>query len=208
MRLGYRNVRQFPWGYQGWQALKDPGNNGALAPTGPVEGDAFPACRFALLQAKKDISYLGCPVTSYFSLSDIFADYILVEVYNEMCTLCLTELPNINRLFNLVNADGNLAKRLKMLGLGAGSTKRSVAKFRKRKGYDLPLFADEKWSLFRLLGKPMLPVLYLLKKDKDKGLLIMWRHAGGIGAPEEFLEHLKSYMKQEEGSINRTRPTG
>ena len=198
MRLGYQNVRQFPWGYKGWRALTDPGNHNVLAPTGPVEGDLFPECRLAVLQAGKDIAYLGLsPGSRYFFLSDIAGDYVLVEVYNEMCMLCLAELPNINRLLDLADADRDLKERIKVLGLGAGSTKRSVAKFRKEKAYDLLLFADEKWTTFGLLGKPMLPVLYLLKKDRDKGLRIMWRHAGAIGNPEQFLEHLKNYMKQD-----------
>ena len=196
MRLGYRNVRQFPWGYQGWQALTDPGKHNARGPTGPVEGDLFPECRLVVLQTEKDVPYLGLsPESRYFSLSDISGDYLLVVVYNEMCMLCLAELPRINRLFELADADGSLKERIKMLGLGAGSTKRAVARFRKEKGFDLPLFADEKWTIFGLLGKPTLPVIYLLKKDKDKGLRIMWRHEGAIGNPEEFLAHLKSYLK-------------
>ena len=198
MRLGYRNVRQFPWGYKGWQALTDPGSHNAPVPTGPVEGDLFPQCRLAVLQAKKDVSYLELsPGSSYFSLSDIGGEYVLVAVYNEMCMLCLVELPHINRLFELADADGTLKGRIKMLGLGAGSTKRSVARFRKEKGYGLPLFADEKWTVFGRLGKPTLPVIYLLKKHGDKGLRIMWRHGGAMGKPEDFLAHLKSYMKQD-----------
>ena len=199
MRLGYHNVRQFPWGYQGWQALKEPESHKALAPTGPVEGDFFPECRLAVLQAGKDIAYLGLsPGSRYFFLSDIMGEYLLVEVYNEMCMLCLAELPHINRLRGLADADANLKGRIKMLGLGAGSTRRSVAAFRKKNAYDIPLFADEKWTIFGLLGKPILPVLYLLKKDGDEGLRIMWRHAGAIGNPEEFLAHLKNYMQQVE----------
>ena len=155
----------------------------------------------AVLQAEKDISYLGLsPGSRYFSLSDITGDYVLVEVYNEMCILCLAEFPNINRLLGLADSDRNLKGRIKILGLGAGNTKRSVAKFRKEKGYDLSLFADEKSKAFGLLGKPMLPVLYLLKKDREKGLRIMWRHSGGIGNPEDFLEHLKRYMKHEQSA--------
>ena len=196
MRLGYGNVRQFPWGYQGWQALKDTSNKKAPAPTGPMEGDLFPECRPAVLQTVKDIIYLGLsPGSRYFSLPDIAGEYVLVEVFNEMCTLCLTELPNINRLLELVEADRNLRGRVKILGLGAGSTKRGAAKFRKEKAYDLPLFADEKWNTFKLLGKPVLPVLYLLKKERGKVLRIIWRHKGTIGNPERFLAHLKHYMK-------------
>ena len=157
----------FPWGYQGWQSLKDPQKHKSLAPVGPVEGDLFPKCRLSVLQGKRDVSYLGlAPGSRYFSLSDIAGDYLLVEVYNEMCTLCLAELPNINRLLGLVNEDPELINRVRMLGLGAGSTRRSVAKFRKKTGYDLLLFADQKWKTFGLLGKPVLPVLYLPQKRR------------------------------------------
>ncbi len=192
-------MRLFPWGYQGWQAFKNPREHKALAPVGPVEGDLFPQCRLAVLQAGKDISYLGlAPGSRYFSLSDVAGDYVLVEVYNEMCTLCLAEFPNINRLLGLVNEDPELRNRVRMLGLGAGSTRRSTAKFRKKTGFNLLLFADQKWKAFGLLGKPVLPVLYLLKRDGEKGLRIMWRHAGGIGDPEDFLEHLKAYVNRGE----------
>ena len=179
--------------------MTDPGKQNAAAPKGPVEGDFFPQCRLAVLKAEKDVSYLGLtPGSRYFSLSDISGDTILVVVYNEMCMLCLAELPQMNRLFDLASADGKLKGRIKMLGLGAGSTKRAVARFRKEKGYDLPLFADEKWTIFTQLGKPTLPVNYLLKKDGEKALRILWRHEGAIGNPEEFLAHLKTYLKQDE----------
>jgi peroxiredoxin len=199
VRLGYKNVRQFPWGYQGWQALKDPVSHKALAPEGPLEGQFFPKCRLAVLRAGKDILYLGLsPGSRYFSISEISGDYVLIEVYNEMCTLCLKELPNINRLFKLLDADGELRQRVKILGLGAGSTRRSVAGFRKKTGYDFPLFADEKWHIFGLLGKPILPVLYLMEKDGVNGLRILLRHEGGIGNPEDFLVHLKRRIDQED----------
>ena len=191
-------MRQFPWGYQGWQALSDPGSHKVLAPKGPLEGELFPECRLAVLQAGKDTVYLGLPSGSrYFSLSDVSGEVVLVEVYNEMCTLCLKELPNINRLFNLIDGDGELRKAVRILGMGAGSTRRSVAKFRKNTGYDFPLFADEKWHVFGLLGKPALPVLYLLKKDGKSGLRVLLRHEGSIGNPEDFLAHLKRRIEQE-----------
>ena len=178
--------------------MSDPGSHKVLAPKGPLEGELFPKCRLAVLQARKDTVYLGLPSGSrYFSLSDVSGEVVLVEVYNEMCMLCLKELPNINRLFNLIDGDGELRKAVRILGMGAGSTRRSVAKFRKNTGYDFPLFADEKWHVFGLLGKPALPVLYLLKKDGKSGLRVLLRHEGSIGNPEDFLAHLKRRIEQE-----------
>ncbi|EFK07423.1 conserved hypothetical protein [delta proteobacterium NaphS2] len=178
--------------------MNDPGSHKDLAPKGPLEGELFPQCRLAVLHSVRDVPYLGIPSgRRYFSISEIAGEYLLIEVYNEMCTLCLKELPNINRLFNLIDADGELREAVKILGLGAGSTRRSVAKFRKKTGYDLPLFADEKWHVFGLLGKPVLPVLYFMRKGGADGLRILLRHEGSIGNPEDFLAHLKRRIKQE-----------
>ncbi len=183
---------QFPLGYYGWRAFKNPNHHEAVAPLGPVEGDQFPPCRLALLQSEKDSRYLSLPVGSrYFSLSDIGGEYILLVMYNEMCALCLKELPRINRLFQLVDADEAVKNRVKIIALGAGSTKRSVAKFRKQKAYGFPLFADEKWKVFKALKKPVLPVLYLLKKSDGDGLLIVSRHQGAMGNPQRFMAHIK-----------------
>ncbi len=163
-----------------------------------MEGDLFPSCRLAVLQAAKDAAYLGLPSdTPYFSLADVAGDYILVAVYNEMCTLCLEELPHVNSLLHVVNSDGSLQGKVKLLALGAGSAKRAVARFRREKGYDLPLFADDKWTIFDQLGKPVLPVIYLLKRENGKDLRILYWHAGAMGNLENFSAHLKMYMLQD-----------
>ena len=188
MRLGYTNVRHFAWGYQGWLAEVDPARAETILPEAPVEGERFPECRLALLQPAKDCAYLGlAPKTQVVRLADIPTEYLLLLVYNEMCGLCMAELPNMNSLAELTEQDGTLSTRLKMLGLAMGSTKRAVARMRKEKGFQLLLLADEKWQLFEQLGRPLLPVFYLLKKDPAAGLLIRWRHIGSIGDPTSFV---------------------
>ena len=192
MRLGYTNVRHFAWGYQGWLAEVDPERADTNLPEAPVTGERFPECRLALLQPVKDCAYLGLdPKTRVVRLADIPTEYLLLVVYNEMCSLCMAELPIIDALAKLTEEDGTLGARLKILGLAAGSTKRAVARMRKEKEFRLLLLADEKWQLFEQLGRPLLPVFYLLKKDPAAGLLIHWQHAGSIGDPTSFVRLLQ-----------------
>jgi hypothetical protein len=65
-------------------------------------------------------------------------------------------------------ADAFLREKVKMRGIGAGSKKRSAAKFRKQKNIAFPLFADEKREIFECLGKPVLPVSYLVQRQAGK----------------------------------------
>jgi hypothetical protein len=189
--MGYTNVKHFAWGFQGWLAEVDPGRGEGLLPKGPVEGEPFPALRLALLQPERDCSYLGLsPGTQVFSLPDIRAEFVLIVVLNEMCTLCMEELPQIDRLSGFAGKDAALGHRLKILGLAAGSTKRAVARMRKEKDLDLLLLADEKWQFFEELGRPELPTFYLLRNDPAAGLITFWRHTGGIGDPEFFSRRL------------------
>jgi peroxiredoxin len=195
VRLGYTNVNHFAWGYQGWLSEVDPEQAEAILPEAPVEGESFPECRLTLLQPANDCAYLQlAPKTKAVRLADIPTEYLLIMIYNEMCSLCMAELPNLDSMIKLIEQDGALSKRLKILGLGAGSTKRAVARMRKEKAFQILLLADEKWQLFEQLGRPLVPVFYLLKKDPAAGLLIHWRHTGSVGDPASFLRMLQNLM--------------
>lgn len=197
MRLGYTNVRQFPLGYQGWLAETDPEKAIGRVSKGPVTGERFPECRFALLQQDRDSAYLGlAPHARVFGLTDIRSEYLFLFVYNELCTLCMAELPGVERLLALLEKDEALKARLKVLGIAAGSTKRSLARMRKEEGLKLVLLADDKWRFFELLGRPDLPVSYLLRRD-PAGWLVQWRHAGSIGEPAILASRL-AYMSELE----------
>ena len=82
----------------------------------------------------------------------------------------------------------------------------SHSRFRKEKGYDIPLFADEKWTVFGLLGKPTLPakkiMLDLTKNWKRvidslyKGIMVI-DTGGAIRHVNPALERLTGYRADE-----------
>jgi len=190
VRLGYTHVKRYPFGYFGWQALyANPQKESSK--TEPIGVHAyFPACRFILLSHVKDREYLQIQHTKRnISLEDIPSEYIFIELYNEMCSACIDEVENYKGLFKKIRSDDRLRDRVKMMGIGVGSKKRSVAKFRKTKEISFPLVADEKWELFDCLGKPTLPVAYLVQQA-DGGRKIRLIKSGHISSVNDLKQKI------------------
>lgn len=143
------------------------------------------------LKAKEDAAYLGLPDgTRSFALREVPADYLLVELFNEYCLLCQKETPVYNELFKRIKDDSRLRQRMKIIGLGVGSANRQVAKFRRRQGVLFPLFADQRREVFDCLGKPELPVLYLLQRQAGGGYKLLFVHSGHVQNPAGFINTL------------------
>jgi rhodanese-related sulfurtransferase/peroxiredoxin len=195
VRLGFRNIWRYPGGYHGW--LKHTGAPLAAEPRGLRKGDAFPSCRLVVLQGEKDRAYLGLSQgVSSFALREVDAQYLLVEFFSELCQGCLSEVASYNLLFGLIEQDPVLGGRLKMLGMGVGSLKRQVAKFRRQKQVRFPLFADERQEIFSCLGAPALPIAYLLARRGGKGFSILMMHSGQVSSPHELLRKIKRVIAQ------------
>lgn len=198
VRLGFSNVWRYPGGYHGW--LEHTGQKAGREPRGLQVGDFFPSCRLVVLQGKSDRAYLGLePEARAFALREVKADYLLVEFYSELCMGCLKEVASYNLLFGLIEQDSGLGGRLKMMGLGVGSLKREVAKFRRQKQVRFPLFADERQDVFYCLGRPELPITYLLAKDGDKGYRILMKHSGRVASPYDLLLRIKQVIAKSKG---------
>ena len=181
-----------PHGYFGWKAYTSPGSDESEETSTLTVGDYFPACRLMLLDYQKDRDYLQIThVQRNFTLEDVHSDYIFIEIYNELCSACVNEVKTYKALYRMLLGDTFLRGKVKMMGIGAGSKKRSAAKFRKQKNIAFPLFADEKREIFECLGKPALPVSYLVQRQAGKRKIRLIQ-SGHIGNAEKLLAEIKS----------------
>jgi len=200
VRLGYTNIRRMPHGYFGWKAYISPGSNETEEISTLTVDDYFPACRLMLLNYQKDRDYLQIShVGKNFTLEDVHSDYIFIEIYNELCSACVNEVKTYKALYRMILGDAFLREKVKMMGIGAGSKKRSAAKFRKQKNIPFPLFADEKREIFECLGKPVLPVSYLVQRQAGKRKIRLIQ-SGHIGSAEKLLAEIKSAVAGNWGS--------
>ena len=192
MRLGYTNIRRMPHGYFGWKAYISPDSDEIEEISTLAVGDFFPACRLMLLDDKKDRDYLQIShAERAFTLEDVHSDYIFIEIYNELCSACVNEVKTYQALYRMLLEDAFLGGKVKMMGIGAGSKKRSAAKFRRQKNIAFPLFADEKREIFECLGKPVLPVSYLVERQAGKRKIRLIQ-SGHIGSADKLLAEIRS----------------
>ncbi|MCF8041862.1 MAG: redoxin domain-containing protein [Desulfarculaceae bacterium] len=192
--MGYKQVLRYPAGWHGWLALQ-----GRVAPNakpgGLRAGDYFPSCRLVVLNKASDRAYLGLTHTHpSFALEDVAADFLFVELYNELCYGCLKEVASYNALFEEIESDPALKGRLKMLGLGVGSLNREVKRFRRQKKVAFPLFADKGREVFHCLGEPELPVAYLIQRTGNRRWKIISMLAGHIGDTKAVLGRIKAAL--------------
>jgi peroxiredoxin len=189
-----------PHGYFGWKAYVSPGSDKTEQPPALARGDYFPTCRLMLLSYQKDRDYLQIRhAEKKFTLEDVQSDYIFIEIYNELCSACVNEVETYQALYRMLQADATLREKVKMMGIGAGSKKRSAAKFRKQKNIAFPLFADEKREIFDCLGMPVLPVSYLVQRQAGKRKIRLIQ-SGHIGSADKLLTKIKSAVTRNWGS--------
>jgi peroxiredoxin len=195
VRLGYNKVHRLPHGYFGWRDENSPGeaDTETVRQLGP--DDFFPSCQLVVLDSARDRNYLQIQHNERtISLEDVQSEYIFIELYNEFCHQCLQEVKNYKALYTMLNESNPLQDSVKMIGIGVGSKKRQVAKFRKGQGIAFPLFADEQSEIFACLGKPDLPTSYLVQRHPNGGRKIIFVQSGHIKSPEKLMEKVRSIV--------------
>jgi peroxiredoxin len=193
VRLGYNNIKRFPYGYLGWKEASCPEEAEPEEVRKLGVADYFPSCRLILLDYAKDRKYLQIEHGKRcFSLKDVNSDYIFIELYNELCSGCLQEVKNYKNFYRLLNANNLLKDKVVMIGIGVGSKRRNVAKFRKEKNILFPLFADEHGEIFKCLGNPTMPTAYLVQKQPNGARKIVLVQPGHIGSVDKLMKKIMS----------------
>jgi peroxiredoxin len=187
-RQGYRRVFRYAAGYKDWRELME-----TLAPGGASRleaGDLFPRTSFAVLRAAKDRPYLGLPGdAASFRLQDSSVPFLLVEVYNDLCTVCLKQMKIYGRVADRLARNPELKSRVRVVGIGMGETNRAAVRMRRKQNLPYPLFADPRRDLFTALGKPMLPALYLLDNRSGDAVIVAVEpgHEAGVDQTWQWL---------------------
>jgi hypothetical protein len=132
--------------------------------------------------------YLGLKMAKPFSVSEVPGRAMLVEVFYVLCTNCQNAAPSVNKLFSLIQSDADLAKNLKMCGLGIRGNEKRLRAYRTMYHTKFPLLPDPENEIYEKLGEPKIPCLMLVSRSGK----VLLTHSGQI----EDLDRLFSEIKK------------
>lgn len=131
-------------------------------------------------------------------LSDLRGQVFIVNLYSWFCAPCQEEAPALRALHARIasagqgasGSRGELAGRVRLVGIAAGDDWDLVQAFRQRHGLAFPLFADPELALHGQLGNLPVPFTWVLRREAD-GFRVLFTHAGALsGTPADFLDRV------------------
>lgn len=141
-------------------------------------------------------SYLGVS-EDRFSLGQVDADILIIEIFSMYCPFCQKEAVNVNRLYNLIQNPPKLNQKIKLIGIGAGNSEFEVNFFKKKYDIPFPLFSDTKFTLHKQIGQVRTPHFFGLKIDRNNNFKVFYSKPGNISDPELFLKSLLDHADRE-----------
>lgn len=139
--------------------------------------------------------YLGVPEGKTFTIADIQAPIILIEVFSMYCPHCQKEAPQVNELYQRIQASPELKDTIKIIGIGVGNSPLEVNLFREQYAVPFPLFSDENSEISKSLGVRATPTFIGVKKFSDGKLQVFHFKSGHLGDTSDFLA---LFMKESE----------
>lgn len=129
------------------------------------DGTAVETVTLAVPADAAERLYLGVKATAgRFALSDIAGDILIVEIFSMYCPHCQRHAPKANELFAIIEADGKLKGRVKLIGIGVGNSAYEVGFFKNKYKIPFPLFDDTGSVLLGRLEGIRTPTFFAFKK--------------------------------------------
>ncbi len=142
-------------------------------------------------------AYLGIRGKKPFTLPQVAAKTLIIQVFSMYCPHCQADAPEVNKLYQHVQKDPALKDKIKILGIGTGNTVFEVNLFKKKFHVPFPLFPDENFAVQKACSQQIrTPLFIVVKPDAKRGLKPLVLHVGKINDAEEFLRKITHLKKR------------
>lgn len=155
-----------------------------------ITDDVLASITLPVPQDQNAKNYLGLTGEGSFTISQIKAKVVIIEIFNMYCNNCQREAPRVNELYQTVGKDQNQKGKIKMIGIGVGNTPLEVEVFKKTYGVPFPLFPDEDYSIHKTIGEVRTPYFIGVKVNADKSLSVFHTKEGGFQDATQFFKQL------------------
>lgn len=167
-------------------------------------GDLFPSLSLPNLLGTNGKRYLGLGEKAEFPLVDIQAEVLVVKFLNSNCVYCIKSLPVFDEIFQTIERDQNLRKRIKILGISAGDTPAEVAFFEKQHAIPYPIFPDPEFIAHKAVYEPTVPFVVITKRDRQGRWVVATVHVGLTFSAEGFVRELKAILDIDPETLKKS----
>lgn len=134
-------------------------------------------------------AYLGVVSEARVIVSQIRADHLIIAIFNSFCTICQTDAPILNSIYEMVAEDPLLKGKVKMIGIGAGNTELEVEQFQQTHRVPYPLFADPDFKLDKAITENLrAPMFVAVKNTGGAPLEVVRTHTGPLKSVGDLLK--------------------
>jgi peroxiredoxin len=163
------------------------------APKPVSAGMKLPQFTMDAPSSEKDRQYLGLKNSKPFSLSEIPAKLIVVEIFSVYCPHCRKQAPQLNKLYKLIQQDSKLFKKIKMIAVAAGADQTKTDKWKETFHIPFPVLPDKETETWKMLGQPGVPYTLVVSTCGA----VLSDHAGATEDVEELFRHIKKLNEQK-----------
>lgn len=156
----------------------------------PAAGENLPELVFAAPEDPGQRQYLGLGYETTFTVKDVDARILIIEIFSMYCPYCQREAGNVNALYGKIAKNPKLKSAVKIMGIGAGNSDFEVDLFRKTYKIAFPLFSDGNFAMHAKLGEVRTPYFFAVLPKSGGGNRIIYSKLGTFGDPEAFLKTL------------------
>ena len=143
--------------------------------------------------SEQDREYLSLKSSEPFSLSQVPARLIILEIFSVYCPHCRNQAPILNKVYKLIEQDKKLSRDIKVIGIAAASDQEKTDKWRTTLGVPFTLFADPNADIWNKFGKPGVPYTLLVNSNGK----VLSTHSGETEDAEEFFRHIKDVFEKQ-----------
>lgn len=164
----------------------------AIASAAVEEQEMLPDFSLPLPADGDHKSYLGLSdfKGKTFTVADIDADIVLIELFSMYCPYCQREAPNVNKLYGKMQELSPDSPKVLIIGIGASNSEFEVDHFRSSFDIQFPLFPDKDMAIYQALQGSGTPGFIAVHLQKGKLPVIILRNSGGFDDAGDFLTDL------------------
>ena len=156
----------------------------------PAIGESLPPFELPIPQDARAQSYLGLSGTGQFTIAQIKAKVVIIQIFSMYCPVCQKEASRVNKLYRTIQKRKDLKDKIKMIGIGTGNSPFEVGFFRKKYEVPFPLFPDENLSIHEILGELRTPYFIGVKINRDGSDKVFYSRLGQFNDPNSFLKRI------------------